>query len=100
MEDDDEEAVEDFYRVPGRAPQSTSLLPLNNRDPQRTSHHSLSSQPIPLSRSNSHRTMDSEGDVLFDENDVAGGKSKYGVQERNSTGEDERSGLVGSNRAM
>lgn len=101
VEDDDEE-VEDFYRVPIRAPQSQSStnLPIkNDRDSRRASNHSLPAQTIPLSRSNSARTLEAEGHVLFDENGVAGGRSKYGVQEGNTDG-DERSGLVGSNRMV
>jgi len=94
-EDDEDEEIEDFYRVPIRTPQSAShhiaphsaLARSFYRSSGRT--HSSSAKSHSISRSNSRDT-----EILFDESDPVGGQSKYGSQESNFTGEDEHAPFV------
>jgi len=94
-EDDEDEEIEDFYRVPIRTPQSAShhtaphsaLARSFYRSSGRT--HSSSATSHSISRSNSRDT-----EILFDESDPVGGQSKYGLQESNFTGEDEHAPFV------
>jgi len=95
-DDDDDEEIEDFYRVPVRTPQSTTHSPAPNGSPGRSSNrlsgrnHSQSIKQHPISRSSSR-----EAEVLFDERDLpVGGQSKYGLQEGEFTAEDEHAPFV------
>ena len=110
-EQDYDEDIEDFYRVPIRTPQSSSHPPAppngvagssnfvsHQSRSSRSSrkNHSLSSKPHSLSKSHSGRSAeDLENEVLFDESESgSSARWKYGGQEVNLT-EDEHAPLVG-----
>jgi len=100
VEDEEDEEIEDFYRVPVRTSTSSSH-PTPNGSAGRHSNRSSAkghsmSKAHPLSRSNGNRTADGGGEVIFDGDDVGGPRTKYGSRERNAV-EDEHAGLVGSN---
>jgi len=95
-EDEEDEEIEDFYRVPIRTPQSISYPPALNGvlghsfSPSSGRKPSLSTQPSPFSRPSGK-----EADALFDEHDFTVGGSKYGPSEGNSLSENERAPFVG-----
>ena len=82
-DDDDEDDVEDFYRVPGTSSKHTSYGKHNagsysrgnfNTAPRRghkagQGSYSLSTKSHPMSRSGSGRTEDGPSDALFDSRD-------------------------------
>jgi hypothetical protein len=87
-DDDDEDDVEDFYRVPGSSSKRTSYGNHNagsysrgNFDtaPRRghragQGSYSLSTKSHPISRSGSGRVEDAPSDIIFDSTDGVGPK--------------------------
>jgi len=82
-DDDDEDDIEDFYRVPGSSSNRTSYGKRNagsysrgnfNTAPRRghragQGSYSLSTKSHPMSRSGSGRVEDGPSDILFDSTD-------------------------------